>query len=135
MKKEKSFLRKHTYLKIADSMATGYLFDTDFLTMALTGDLPEKWIRPRNEIIKRRKAGYIIEPVIAETCYQLMTKKGMNKEMSKNYIINIKSLDSMNILNLGNNDSFKASLYRITHLRQFKIKTTAVDHPPFRVCS
>ena len=95
-----------------DSMTTGYLFDTGFLTSALTGSLPEKWIRPWNEIIKRGKTGYIIEPVIAETCYQLMTKKGLNKEMSKNHIMRIKSLDPMNILNLNDNDSFKASLYR-----------------------
>lgn len=97
---------------MADSMATGYLFDTGFLTLSLTDSLPEKWIRPWNEIIKRQKSGYIIEPVIAETCYQLMTKNGINKEMSKNYIMKIKSLDSMNILNLNDNDSFKASLYR-----------------------
>jgi len=120
MKKEKSFLRKHACLKIADFMATGYLFETGFLTIALTGSLPEKWIQPWNEIIKRRKAGYIIEPVIAETCYQLMTKKGIKKEMSMNYIMNIKSLDSMNILNLGDNDSFKASLYR-TRFNKFSL--------------
>ena len=105
---------------MADSMATGYLFDTGFLTLALTGSLPEKWIRPWNEIIKRRKSGYIVEPVIAETCYQLMTKEGMNKEMSKNYIMKIKSLDSMNILDLDDNDSFKASLYR-TRFRIFSL--------------
>ena len=107
-------------MKMADSMATGYLFDTGFLTLALAGSLPEKWTRPWNEIIKRRKAGYIIEPVIAETCYQLMTKNGINKEMSKNYIMKIKSLDSMNILNLDDNDSFKASLYR-TRFRKFSL--------------
>jgi predicted nucleic acid-binding protein len=103
-----------------DSMTTGYLFDTGFLTSALTDSLPEKWIRPWNEIIKRGKAGYIIEPVIAETCYQLMTKKGINKEMSKNHIMRIKSLDSMNILNLNDNDSFKASLYR-TRFSKFSL--------------
>ncbi|GEM_PF-1136038 len=103
-----------------DSMATGYLFDTGFLTPALTGSLPEKWTRPWNEIIKRGKAGYIIEPVIAETCYQLMTKKGINKEMSKNHIMQIKSLDSMSILNLNDNDSFKASLYR-TRFSKFSL--------------
>jgi predicted nucleic acid-binding protein len=103
-----------------DSMTTGYLFDTGFLTSALTDSLPEKWIRPWNEIIKRGKAGYIIEPVIAETCYQLMTKKGINKEMSKNHIMRIKSLDSRNILNLNDNDSFKASLYR-TRFSKFSL--------------
>ena len=103
-----------------DSMTTGYLFDTGFLTSALTDSLPEKWIRPWNEIIKRGKAGYIIEPVIAETCYQLMTKKGINKEMSKNHIMRIKSLDSMNILDLNDNDSFKASLYR-TRFSKFSL--------------
>jgi len=41
-----------------------------------------------------------------------MIKKGMNKERSKNYILEMKSLDSINILNLDDNDSFKASLYR-----------------------
>ena len=103
-----------------DSMTAGYLFDTGFLTPALTGSLPEKWTRPWNEIIKRGKAGYIIEPVIAETCYQLMTKKGINKEMSKNHIMQIKSLDSMSILNLNDNDSFKASLYR-TRFSKFSL--------------
>ena len=120
MKMAKSFLRKPACLKMADSMATGYLFDTGFLTLALTASLPEKWIHPWNEIIKRGKAGYIIEPVIAETCYQLMTKKGINKELSKNYIMKMKSLDSMNILNLDDNDSFKASLYR-TRFRIFSL--------------
>jgi len=67
-----------------DSMTAGYLFDTGFLTSALTGSLPEKWTRPWNEIIKRGNTGYIIEPVIAEICYRLMSKKGINKEMSKN---------------------------------------------------
>ena len=103
-----------------ESMTTGYLFDTWFLASALTGSLPEKWIRPWNEIIKRGKSGYIIEPVIAETCYQLMTKKGINKEMSKNHIMRIKSLDSMNILDLNDNDSFKASLYR-TRFSKFSL--------------
>ena len=97
---------------MADSMAAGYLFDTGFLALAFTASLPEKWIHLWNEIIKRGKAGHIIEPVIAETCYQLMIKKGMNKERSKNYILEMKSLDSINILNLDDNDSFKASLYR-----------------------
>ncbi|KAF5414319.1 MAG: hypothetical protein C5S48_08900 [Candidatus Methanogaster sp.] len=103
-----------------DSMTTGYLFDTGFLTSALTDSLPEKWTRPWNEIIKRGKTGYIIEPVIAETCYQLMTKKGLNKAMSKNHIMRIKSLDSMNILNLNDNDSFKASIYR-TRFSKFSL--------------
>jgi len=131
-----------------DSMTAGYLFDTGFLTSALTDSLPEKWTRPWNEIIKRGKAGYIIEPVIAETCYQLMTKKGINKEMSKNHIMRIKSLDSMNILNLNDNDSFKASLYRTSFSKfslslvdcfilatanRLKLKVYTTDEPLKRV--
>lgn len=93
-------------------MASEYLFDTGFLTLALTDSLPERWIHPWNEIREQQKVGYIIEPVIAETYYQLMVKNGIDKKSAKNYIIEqVKSC--VTISGLDDNDSFLASLYRI----------------------
>lgn len=93
-------------------MASEYLFDTGFLTLALTDCLPERWIRPWNEIREQQKVGYIIEPVIAETYYQLMVKNGIDKKSAKNYIIEqVKSC--VTISGLDDNDCFLASLYRI----------------------
>lgn len=95
-------------------MASKYLFDTGFITLALTDCLPERWIHPWNEIRKQQKVGHIIEPVIAETYYQLMMKKGRDNEGAKNSIIEqVKSLRNVTILSLEDNDSFLAGLYRI----------------------
>ena len=95
-------------------MASKYLFDTGFITLALTDCLPERWIRPWNEIRKQQKVGHIIEPVIAETYYQLMMKKGRDNEGAKKSIIEqVKSLRNVTILSLEDNDSFLAGLYRI----------------------
>jgi predicted nucleic acid-binding protein len=94
-------------------MGARYLFDTGFLTLALTNSLPEKWTRPWIETRKRRKRAYIIEPVIAETYYQLM-RKGISKEGAKSYVMNVKMLESLNVISLDNNDSLRAGSY---HLR------------------
>ena len=56
---------------------------------------------------------YIIEPVFMETYYQLMMKKGMDKENAKANIMRIKSLKSINIPILDDNDSFRAALFHI----------------------
>lgn len=98
-------------------MVHKYSFDTGFLTLALTDSLPEKWARPWNEVRKQGKVCYIIEPVIMETYYQLMAKKGIDKENAKDIIMKIKSLESINIPVLDNNVSFRAGLY---HMR-FKL--------------
>lgn len=94
-------------------MVHKYSFDTGFLTLALTDSLPEKWARPWNEVRKQGRVCYIIEPVIMETYYQLMMKKGMDKENAKDIIMKIKSLESINIPVLDDNDSFRAGLYHI----------------------
>ena len=94
-------------------MVHKYSLDTGFLTSALTDSLPEKWVRPWNEVRKRGRECYIIEPVIMETYYQLMMKKGMDKESAKEHIMKIKSLKSLNIPVLEDNDSFRAGLYHI----------------------
>jgi predicted nucleic acid-binding protein len=87
-------------------MVHKYSFDTGFLTLALTDNLPEKWVRPWNEVRKRGRKGYIIEPVIMETYYQLMMKKGMDKESARDLVMQMKSLESINIPALNDNDSF-----------------------------
>jgi predicted nucleic acid-binding protein len=92
-------------------MVHKYSFDTGFLTLALTDNLPEKWVRPWNEVRKRGRKGYIIEPVIMETYYQLMMKKGMDKESARDLVMQMKSLESINIPALNDNDSFRAGLY------------------------
>ena len=94
-------------------MVHKYSFDTGFITLALTDSLPEKWARPWNEVRKRRGECYIIEPVIMESYYQLMMKNGMDKESAKELIMKIKSLKSLNIPVLDDNDSFRAGLYHI----------------------
>jgi len=94
-------------------MVHKYSFDTGFLTLALTDSLPEKWTRPWNEVRKEGRACYIIEPVFMETYYQLMMKKGMDKENAKANIMRIKSLKSINIPVLDDNDSFRAALFHI----------------------
>jgi len=90
-----------------------YTFDTGFLTLALTNRLPEKWFSPWKEVIKREGIGYIIEPVVMETYYQLMAK-GMSKEKARDSIMKIKSLDSMQILALDDNDAFRAGVHHMT---------------------
>jgi predicted nucleic acid-binding protein len=104
-------------------MVHKYALDTGFLTSALTDSLPEKWVRPWNEVRKRGRKCYIIEPVIMETYYQLMMKKGMDKEGAKDHIMKIKSLKSLNIPVLDDNDSFRAGLYHI----RFKLKIYTTD--------
>lgn len=94
-------------------MVHKYSFDTGFLTLALTDSLPEKWARTWNEVRKQGRACYIIEPVIMETYYQLMMKKGMDKENAKDLIMKIKSLESINMPILDDNESFRAGLYHI----------------------
>jgi len=94
-------------------VAHKYLFDTGFLILALTDSLPEKWSRPWNEMIKQERLCYIIEPVVMETYYQLMTKKGMDRESAKDLIMKIKSLPSVQIPHLDDNDSFRAALYHV----------------------
>ena len=94
-------------------MVHKYSLDTGFLTSALTDSLPEKWVRPWNDVRKRGRECYIIEPVIMETYYQLMMKKGVDKESAKDLIMKIKSLESINIPVLDDNDSFRAGLYHI----------------------
>jgi hypothetical protein len=100
-------------------MPSNYFFDTGFLTLAIINKLEGKWIRPWKEVRKQRKSGYTIEPILAETYYQLM-KNGMNKEAAKNRIIQIKAINSLKVTELDDNDSFKAGYYR-SKLKDFKL--------------
>lgn len=92
-------------------MPPKYFFDTGFLTLALNGKLPEKWHRPWNEIKEHIKKAYITEPVIAEIYYKLMTASNKTKETAKNMIMELKSIGSIEIWDLEDNDSFKAGLF------------------------
>jgi predicted nucleic acid-binding protein len=65
------------------------------------------------KVRKRRGECYIIEPVIMEFYYQLMMKNGMDKESAKELIMKLKSLKSLNIPELDDNDSFSAGHYHI----------------------
>ena len=84
-----------------------YLFDTGFLTLALSKNLPEKWSKPWSEIKTKQRVGYVIEPIIAETYYQLMNK-GIDKNKANDFIMQIKSI--VNILHLKDAHSFEAGI-------------------------
>ncbi len=103
-------------------MKKEYLFDTGFLTLAIMSKLPEKWVRAWNEIINQAKVGCVIEPVIAEAYHQLM-RKGINKERAKEEIMRIKSAESLNILDLDDNDALKAGFY-YTQFKGIKLSYT-----------
>jgi len=60
-----------------------------------------------------------------------MMKKGMDKESAKDLVMKIKSLESIKIPDLDDNDSFKAGLYHTTFIELRRIKgtiTTPVRH-------
>ncbi|RZN34555.1 MAG: type II toxin-antitoxin system VapC family toxin [Methanophagales archaeon ANME-1-THS] len=126
-------------------MKIGYFLDTGFLTLALTESLPGRWIKPWEDIKKHRIKGYVIEPVIAETFYQL-TKKGIVKQKAIEDIFKMKSIKSMNIIsNLEDDDSFLAGTYHnrfeklssvdcyvLATARRLKLKIYTTDEPMAR---
>ena len=83
-------------------MVKMYLLDTGFVTLCLTNNLPEKWIRPWEEIQEGIKTGCIIEPIIAESYYQLLMKYGLDREKANE-----------SILSIDNNTAILAGYYRI----------------------
>ena len=90
-------------------MPSKYIFDTGFLILALIEDLPEKWKLPWREVKLGRKLCYIIEPVLMETAYQLM-RRGFNKDKTKDIIIKLKSLKSVKIVKLDDNDAMESAI-------------------------
>jgi len=94
-------------------MVKVYLLDTGFVTLCLTSNLPEKWIRPWKEIQKGLKAGCVIEPIIAESYYQLLRKHGLNKEEANESILRFKAVKGISIMDIDNNTAILAGYYRI----------------------
>lgn len=93
-------------------MGKVYLLDTGFVTLCLTGNLPEKWIRPWNEIQEGLKIGYVIEPIIAESYYQLL-KYGLSKKEANESILRFKARKGISIMDIDNNTAILAGYYRI----------------------
>jgi len=83
-------------------MVKMYLLDTGFVTLCLTNNLPEKWVHPWKEIQEGIKTGCIIEPIIAESYYQLLMKYGLDREKANE-----------SILSIDNNTAILAGYYRI----------------------
>ena len=83
-------------------MVKMYLLDTGFVTLCLTNNLPEKWVHPWKEIQEGIKTGCVIEPIIAESYYQLLMKYGLDREKANE-----------SILSIDNNTAILAGYYRI----------------------
>ena len=74
-----------------------YLFDTSFITLCLTNNLPEKWKRPWNDVQRGLGTSYILEPVISESYYQLL-RKGISKDQVENLIVRLKGVKGVSVI-------------------------------------
>jgi len=88
-----------------------YLFDTGFITLCLTNNLPEKWKRPWNDIRRGLGTSYILEPVISESYYQLL-RKGISKDQVENLIVRLKGVKGVNVIDIDNKIAFLSGYYR-----------------------
>jgi len=94
-------------------MVKMYLLDTGFITLCLTNNLPEKWVRPWEEIQEGIKTGCVIESIIAESYYQLLIKYGLDREKANESILRFKAVKGTRIMSIDNNTAILAGYYRI----------------------
>ncbi|RLF96072.1 hypothetical protein DRN52_03025 [Thermococci archaeon] len=74
--------------------------DTGFITLYLTGELPEKWTRVANGISKGRTTGLVPEGVVSETYYQLL--KDHRKEEVERMIMKLKGIQGIRLVEINN---------------------------------
>lgn len=91
------------------------LFDTYVVSLMLSGNLPEKWVRYANEIRKGERILLMFEPLISEIFYKNVPVFGISKCRDKIYWL--KSLPKVEIHTLTDNDALDAGEIKVQQLQ------------------
>jgi len=89
------------------------IFDTYVVSLMLSDNLPEKWIKYYNEIRKGERILLLFEPLISETFYKNELKFGMSACKQKIYWL--KSLPKVEIHTLTDTDAIAAGEIKVRY--------------------